>query len=98
VSTKRAHTSAKSTAGASTSDQASAQLPCGKSSGPTLRLSQADFVANTQDSTANAWYFILEGTGEQTVAEAQAMVIIEVVAHAADQYQHRAPGDPAGLR
>jgi hypothetical protein len=32
---------------------------------------------------ADAWYFILEGTREQTVAEAQALAIIELVAHAA---------------
>jgi hypothetical protein len=32
---------------------------------------------------ADAWYFILEGTREQTVAEAQAMAITELVAHAA---------------
>jgi hypothetical protein len=34
-------------------------------------------------SDADAWYFILEGTREQSVAEAQAMAIIELVAHAA---------------
>jgi hypothetical protein len=32
---------------------------------------------------ADAWYFILEGTREQTVAEAQAMAIVELVANAA---------------
>ena len=32
---------------------------------------------------ADAWYFILEGTREQTVAEAQALAITELVAHAA---------------
>jgi len=32
---------------------------------------------------ADAWYFILEGTREQSVAEAQAMAITELVAHAA---------------
>jgi hypothetical protein len=32
---------------------------------------------------ADAWYFILEGTREQAVAEAQAMAITELVAHAA---------------
>jgi len=31
---------------------------------------------------ADAWYFILEGTREQSVAEAQAMAITELVAHA----------------
>ncbi|HUZ24681.1 MAG TPA: hypothetical protein VMV07_13055 [Streptosporangiaceae bacterium] len=30
---------------------------------------------------ADAWYFILEGTREQTVAEAQALAITELVAH-----------------
>ena len=32
---------------------------------------------------ADAWYFVLEGTREQTVAEAQAMALTELVAHAA---------------
>jgi hypothetical protein len=32
---------------------------------------------------ADAWYFILEGTREHTVAEAQAMAITELIAHAA---------------
>jgi hypothetical protein len=32
---------------------------------------------------ADAWYLILEGTREQSVAEAQAMAITELVAHAA---------------
>jgi hypothetical protein len=32
---------------------------------------------------ADAWYFILEGTREQSVAEAQAMALVELVAHAA---------------
>jgi hypothetical protein len=32
---------------------------------------------------ADAWYFILEGTREQSVAEAQAMALTELVAHAA---------------
>jgi hypothetical protein len=32
---------------------------------------------------ADAWYFILEGTREQTVAEAQAMALTELAAHAA---------------
>jgi hypothetical protein len=41
---------------------------------------------------ADAWYFILEGTREQSVAEAQAMAITELVAHTATT-----PG-PAGRR
>ncbi len=32
---------------------------------------------------ADAWYFILEGTSQQSVAEAQAMAITELTAHAA---------------
>ena len=32
---------------------------------------------------ADAWYFILEGTREQSVAEAQAMALTELAAHAA---------------
>jgi hypothetical protein len=32
---------------------------------------------------ADAWYFILEGTREQSVAEAQALALIELAAHAA---------------
>jgi hypothetical protein len=32
---------------------------------------------------ADAWYFILEGTAQQTVAEAQALALTELVAHAA---------------
>jgi hypothetical protein len=32
---------------------------------------------------ADAWYFILEGTREQSVAEAQAMALTELVAHTA---------------
>jgi hypothetical protein len=34
-------------------------------------------------AVADAWYFILEGTREQSVAEAQAMALVELVAHAA---------------
>ena len=47
---------------------------------------------------ADAWYFILEGTREQSVAEAQAMALTELVAHAATSPRRRAAGDPAGLR
>jgi hypothetical protein len=36
-----------------------------------------------QLTDADAWYFILEGTREQSVAEAQAMALTELVAHAA---------------
>jgi hypothetical protein len=36
-----------------------------------------------QLTDADAWYFILEGTREQSVAEAQALAITELVAHAA---------------
>jgi hypothetical protein len=32
---------------------------------------------------ADAWYFILEGTREQSVAEAQALALVELAAHAA---------------
>jgi hypothetical protein len=32
---------------------------------------------------ADAWYFVLEGTREQSVAEAQAMALTELIAHAA---------------
>jgi hypothetical protein len=32
---------------------------------------------------ADAWYFVLEGTREQSVAEAQALAFVELVAHAA---------------
>src|SRR5208283_4913967 len=32
---------------------------------------------------ADAWYFILEGTSEPSVAEAQAMALTELTAHAA---------------
>src|SRR5437773_8435327 len=32
---------------------------------------------------ADAWYFILEGTREQSVAEAQALALTELVGHAA---------------
>ncbi len=32
---------------------------------------------------ADAWYFILEGTGEPSVAEAQALALTELAAHAA---------------
>ena len=34
-------------------------------------------------SDADAWYFILEGTSEPSVAEAQAMAVTELIAHAA---------------
>jgi hypothetical protein len=34
-------------------------------------------------SQADAWYFILEGTREQSVAQAQALAITEILAHAA---------------
>ncbi len=39
---------------------------------------------------ADAWYFILEGTSEPSVAEAQAMAITELAAHAATS-QHGEP-------
>jgi hypothetical protein len=42
---------------------------------------------------ADAWYFILEGTREQSVAEAQAMAITELVAHAAT----RRDGEPRAI-
>ncbi len=40
---------------------------------------------------ADAWYFILEGTREQSVAEAQAMALTELAAHAATSPGHRTP-------
>ena len=40
-----------------------------------------DGTGNLAD--ADAWYFILEGTREQSVAEAQALAITELLAHAA---------------
>jgi len=39
-----------------------------------------DGPGNLRD--ADAWYFILEGTRERSVAEAQAMAITELAAHA----------------
>ena len=46
------------------------------------RLGQAlDGPGNLRD--ADAWYFILEGTSQKSVAEAQAMAITELAAHAA---------------
>jgi hypothetical protein len=36
-----------------------------------------------QLADADAWYFILEGTSEPSVAEAQAMAVTELIAHAA---------------
>ena len=47
---------------------------------------------------ADAWYCILEGTREPSVAEAQAMALTELVAHAATDAGHRAAGDAAGRR
>jgi hypothetical protein len=41
------------------------------------------FDSTTTLSDADVWYFILEGTREQSVAEAQALAITEIVAHAA---------------
>jgi len=42
---------------------------------------------------ADAWYFIMEGTSEPSVAEAQAMAVIELAAHAAtDRY-----GEPRAM-
>jgi hypothetical protein len=39
---------------------------------------------------ADAWYFILEGTSEPSVAEAQAMAVTELIAHAAvDRHAER---------
>jgi len=41
-------------------------------------------------SDADAWYFILEGTSEPSVAEAQAMAVTELIAHAAtDRHAER---------
>jgi hypothetical protein len=37
---------------------------------------------------ADAWYFILEGTREQSVAQVQAMAVTELVAHAATTRYH----------
>jgi hypothetical protein len=42
---------------------------------------------------ADAWYLVLEGTREQSVAEAQAMAITELVAHAATSPQ----GEPRAM-
>ena len=47
---------------------------------------------------ADAWYLILEGTSQHSVASAQALAVTELLAHAATSLQHRAAGDPAGLR
>ena len=47
---------------------------------------------------ADAWYFILEGTREPSVAEAQAMAITELAARAATDQRSRAPRDPARRR
>ena len=47
---------------------------------------------------ADAWYFILEGTREPSVAEAQAMALTELVAHAATSPAPSRAGDPAGRR
>jgi hypothetical protein len=41
------------------------------------------FDGTARLADADAWYFILEGTREQSVAEAQAMAITELIAHAA---------------
>ena len=41
---------------------------------------------------ADAWYFILEGTSEPSVAEAQAMALTELAAHAVTSPAARAPG------
>ena len=47
---------------------------------------------------ADAWYFILEGTREQSVAQAQALAITELVAHAATDMDAEPRAGPAGLR
>ena len=47
---------------------------------------------------ADAWYFILEGTREPSVAEAQALALTELAAHAATSPDGRAARDPAGRR
>ena len=47
---------------------------------------------------ADAWYCILEGTREASVAETQAMALTELVAYAATDPGHRAAGDLAGRR
>ena len=47
---------------------------------------------------ADAWYCILEGTREPSVAEAQAMALTELAAHAATSPGQRAAGDAAGRR
>lgn len=41
------------------------------------------FDSTTTLDEADAWYFILEGTREQSVAQAQALAITEILAHAA---------------
>jgi hypothetical protein len=41
------------------------------------------FDSTTTLAGADAWYFILEGTREQSVAQAQALAITELLAHAA---------------
>jgi Helicase HerA, central domain len=56
------------------------------------RLGQALDGSGTL-ADADAWYFILEGTREPSVAEAQAMALIELAAHAAtDPY-----GEPRAI-
>ena len=47
---------------------------------------------------ADAWYLILEGTREQSVAQAQALAVTELLAHAATSMDAEPRSHPAGLR
>ena len=51
-----------------------------------------------QLADADAWYFILEGTREPSVAEAQALAMTELAARAATSHGRPATGHPARRR
>ena len=61
------------------------------------RLGRA-FDGPGQLADADAWYFILEGTREPSVAEAQALAITELAARAATSPDGPQRGHPAGRR
>ena len=65
--------------------------------GPCCPASARPWTAPATWPDADAWYFILEGTREQSVAEAQAMALTELVAARRHQPRHRTPRHPAGL-
>ena len=76
---------------ATSATSSSATPPCSAGSA-------APSTAPASSTDADAWYFILEGTREPSVAEAQALALTELAARAATSPARPAAGHPARRR